>query len=155
MNFSFAYTLAGVGATLFLFAVWFVAGVLLENRRIKQKCLLLADSIFVLRSGRAAEGELTEAQRACFEHLADAFNTYIRPNAKYKTALVKALNSICGCSHSQLDMFDCFENRRMNGFFKDMVDKSGYLFINMIYMAHLEQKGYHMAELEHSLSKKL
>jgi len=152
MQFSLVYTLAGIGATLAVFGVWFVCGVLMENRRIKQKCLLLADSICVLRN---SDGELNETQKACFEHIADAFETYIKPNAKYKSGLVRALNSICGCSHSQLDMFDCFEHRHVNGFFRDMVDRSGFLFINMIYMAQLEQKGFHTGEFKHSISGRL
>jgi hypothetical protein len=152
MQFSMLYTLAGIGATLVLFAVYFVVGILLENRRIKQKCLLLADSICVLRN---SDGNLTETQQACFEHLADAFDTYIKPNAKYKSGLVRGLNSICGCSHSQIDMFDCFEHRRVNSFFKDMVDRSGFLFINMIYMAHLEQKGFHVADMGGGVSDRL
>ncbi|MGE4268145.1 MAG: hypothetical protein AB7F25_11975 [Deferribacterales bacterium] len=152
MQFSMVCTLAGIGATLLLFGVWFVVGILLENRRIKQKCLLLADSICILRN---SSEELNETQKACFEHLADAFETYIKPNAKYKSGLVRALNSICGCSHSQLDMFDCFEHRHVNSFFRDMVNRSGYLFINMIYMAHLEQKGFHVADMGGGISDRL
>ena len=153
MQFNILYTLTGIGFTAVLFAVWFVNGVVAGNRRIRQKCLLLADSISVLRANKN-NGELTDTQKACFEHLADAFNTYIKPNIKYKSGLIHALNRICGCSYSQLDMFDCFEHRRMNGFFRDMVDRSGYLFINMIYMAHLEQKGFHVSELENSITEK-
>lgn len=152
MQFSFGYTIAGIVATLFIFGAWFVCGVLLENRRIKQKCLLLAESIRVLRN---SSGELNETQKACFEHLADAFETYIKPNAKYKSGLVQALNRICGCSHSQLDMFDCFEHRRVNGFFMDMVNRSGFLFINMIYMAQLEQRGFHVADMGGGITGRL
>ncbi len=152
MQFSIFWSLAGLSATAVFFAGFFVAGILLENRRIKQKCLLLAESIRVLKN---STGELNETQKACFEHIADAFETYIKPNAKYKSGLVQALNRICGCSHSQLDMFDCFEHRRVNGFFIDMVNRSGFLFINMIYMAQLEQRGFHVADMGGGISDRL
>lgn len=144
MFFSPAVLLFSVTGTIILFALWLALRVLLQHRRIKNSCLSVWGSLSSLRHAAGAEfaAELADVDRASFAAVRGAFMSYIRPNMKYRDNLLCALNAICGTSYTVMDMYDCFDNGRLNQFFRDIVGRSGYLFINMLYLAQLENNGF-------------
>ncbi len=148
MNFSldpYMTLLAGASVTA-LFVLWYIGRTLHQNRQIKKLCMGLCDCIAVLRDTDDAVcfGDLSADEKRSFAQIQQAFNQYIKPSVKYRQNLLSALNTLCGTSYSLFDMHDCFENSRINSFFKDVVEKSGFLFINVVYMSGLEQSGFYI-----------
>ena len=145
MNLNPMVTSAALLCVVVIAVVWFVYRTINENRRIKQFCLSLYDSICVLREKCNMQTDtMSDTEMRTFESVSRAFNKYIKPNMKYKESLLTAVNSICGKTYSVIDMYDCFENSHKNDFYKDIVCGSGYLFINTVYMSVLEQSGFYI-----------
>ncbi|MGE4319365.1 MAG: hypothetical protein AB7E96_10760 [Deferribacterales bacterium] len=148
MNFSLDpyVTLLAVVSVFALFSLWYIGRTLHQNRQIKKLCIGLCECIAVLRHTDEAVcvSDLSADEKKSFAQIQQAFNQYIKPSVKYRQNLLSALNSLCGTSYSLFDMHDCFENSRINSFFKDVVERSGFLFINVVYMSGLEQSGFYI-----------
>lgn len=139
MNFNIFVTIAAMGTCALMYAVWHVVGVVRESRRIERFCSSLSMNIDALKVRNG--GELTDSERGSYEQIRSAYVSYIRGNSKYKAKLLGSLNELCGTSYSLFDMHDCFENGRVNGFFRDIVTRSGFLFVNLVYLSRMESKG--------------
>lgn len=149
MTFSIAVSLIAIAGTALLFFLWMVISVYFQHRRIKTTCLTVGRCLMKLKSPIEQEyaHDLGESEKASFAAVRSAFASYIRPHVKYRDNLLRALNAICGTSYTIIDMYDCFDNGRLNSFFRDIVGRSGYLFVNMLYLAQLEQNGFESINL--------
>lgn len=129
--------------------VWIAAHVYIQHRRMKLICVSVGRCLVSLRriSGAEYEADLCARDKASFAAVRCAFRSYIRSQIKYRDGLLGALNAICGTSYTVMDMYDCFDNGRLNSFFHDISGRSGYLFINMLYLAQLEKNGFQPVDM--------
>lgn len=144
IHFDLLLTFFAVLFSFVLFSMWFVLRTVRENRKIKLFCLSLGGSIRSLSA--LGDGELSDSQRNSYEQIRSAYNAYIKNSAVYKRRLVDSINDTCGTSYGLYDLHDCFENEHPNSFFRDVVGRSGFLFINIVYMSHLEKSGCCISE---------